>query len=197
MEQSWSSWPTLLAASFVTSALLFSPASPPASPPPFIYVSIAIPWSTHNSLPQTGFFILLCLSVHTTPSAWAALCPPSTCKVMLILPDLAYGVTRLVKPMRSSCLLESLLLELPQLSSLSPPWDAQNSLLTQNRLFIESSAFPAALSVPWGRWRWDPPAYPSLPLEASQWQSRLWRGSWASHWDADVPLFLEQFQRWL
>lgn len=55
--------------------------------PTIHFVSVVIPWSTCNSQHRAGLFTPLCLSVHTSPSGWTALCPPSTCKALLILPD--------------------------------------------------------------------------------------------------------------
>lgn len=49
--------------------------------------------------------MLLCLSVHTIPSAWAALCPLSTGKLLLILPNPAHVSHALWNLWSLSCLL--------------------------------------------------------------------------------------------
>lgn len=140
--------------------------------------------------------MLLCLSVHTTLICPGCPLPPSTSNVLLILPNLAHLSHALWNLWSLSCLLGP---RIPwavlSVSSVGytgfpdhPELSYLQSALPLPALFgaIKTVTAVSPLHV-------QPPAHSIETTEAVS-TSALRRGSWASHWDVDVPLFLEQFQ---
>ena len=174
LEQSWSFWPVLPAASFVTLALPFPPASPSPLPCHPLYVSVVIPWSTCNSLHWAGFFMLLCLCTYLSICLGCPLSPVHF-QSLAYPPKSSPHVTCLMKSVKS------ILFAQPQHPCKQPsfllsPCDTQNSLITQNwGIYFRGVPFHSTTSAT-GQWQvWSVPA---SQRPAQSLTSKRWRAQW-------------------
>lgn len=130
------------------------------------------PWWSPEALviPYTEqVFSCCCASVHTSPSAWAALCPLSTFKVLLILPNPACTSHALWSPWSLFYLLSP---SIPASSLLFCYLHVIHRIHWLHRIeaFILEVCLSTAPPAPQGSDRCGPSLHPSVQLKA--WPAR-------------------------